>query len=577
MIRNQNNGKYIFFTLIGAILLFCLYAKNIHNICTLWEIPDECGYLFNAALWTKQPWAEVISNNTSYYGFGYSVLLIPLFLVCDSGKELIQGAILVNVILVIVTYFIQIYLMKKIFSKVAKELWILASFACCIYPYIVCNIYKVNSEVLLNLQMWIIALLLYKAVKDNKMIYYILLSLAMVYIFFIHTRGIAIVATITILLFFLCIVKKLTLRRLVFLGIIIFCALLGLYAVKINITNTLGTGKIALSYKNNLSNLINASYLIDRIKWLFADLDIYVIQAVGKLFYLIASTMGFIVFGVSLLTTRLKENFRGKNRVIDEIKILYLFFGLAFLLMFLACCINGTGKTYAYMFYGRYFEYTITPLILLGIGAFYEKEIYPQSILWIMLVTLVTGTITLYLKNYVDVETIGIDTARISGISYIVQQNDGIYLQTIYMVIELTIIYLLICLGILSKKKYNILIILVLMFSFYQTNKVNIAEINRINQNCSSDIDVAEYILENYKDQNIYFIYEPYRYNEFFLRIQVFVKKYPIHLIFPEDIEIVEEGDYIITYKDSEKAVEFRSDTTTNFVMKSTHYELFVE
>ena len=72
------NIQYLIVFLLG-VLIFVLYGSNVKNIYTVWQIGDEAGYLMNAAFFSGHDWSGIYEV-IPYYGYGYSLLLIPFFL-----------------------------------------------------------------------------------------------------------------------------------------------------------------------------------------------------------------------------------------------------------------------------------------------------------------------------------------------------------------------------------------------------------------------------------------------------------------------------------------------------------------
>ena len=80
----------LLFMVIGSALIFLYYSRKIPYIYTVWELADEYGYLANAAYMSGRDWSFMVDL---YYGYGYSILLIPLFWIFDSGLSIIRGAV----------------------------------------------------------------------------------------------------------------------------------------------------------------------------------------------------------------------------------------------------------------------------------------------------------------------------------------------------------------------------------------------------------------------------------------------------------------------------------------------------
>ena len=93
-----------------SVVLLIVYLSNLEHFYTVWEIYDEACYLFNASICSNTvKWQETFAYCNSYYGWGYSILLVPLFWFCKNCVQLIRGAIVVNTLLVVASYY-QMYI-----------------------------------------------------------------------------------------------------------------------------------------------------------------------------------------------------------------------------------------------------------------------------------------------------------------------------------------------------------------------------------------------------------------------------------------------------------------------------------
>lgn len=68
------------------------------------------------------------------------------------------------------------------------------------------------------------------------------------------------------------------------------------------------------------------------------------------------------------------------------------------------------------------------------------------------------------------------------------------------------------------------------------------------------------YIEENRTEQYIYVVEEPFRYFGFYARMQVLIKNERLHIILPEQLEDLEDGAYVITYRNTAVAQSFEED-----------------
>lgn len=571
---NKKSTQIVIMILIGVILGL-YYFSNIKKIYTIWEIEDEAGYLFNASLLSKCDWKEVFSNSNAYYGLGYSLLLSPLFYICETGLELIRGAIAVNIICILFLYFIQIYVMSKIAPKCNCSVLAIISGVICLYPYLLCSSMKVICEAFLTLWVWIIGFLLYKSFSTQKYRYFFLLGVATMYSYFIHMRSVAVIAAVGLILLLGLYSKKINLKKVIcFLLPFIGCFLI-LNIFKKEITGILGSGNIMDNTGTN-KNIITGKFLSDRIKWLLLpqNFNIYALCAVGKIFYLISSTGGIILFGCFEFICVIRDCFKAGIKKIESNQIVVIFMGSCFLIMFILSCVSGTGETYASFIYGRYYEYTVIFLLFLGVYSLLYRNYQNKILLIFMSITAITGYIAIGLEQFNTSDYFGIDTNRYSGFSYAISKNEDFVSTFLFSALLVGIFFEIY--TVLKNKyiKFGVIAVIVLIL-FMPANKVCLEKINEVNINCKSDIDMAEFIMQNGKDEQVYFVYEPYKYDTFYERMQVFLKNKSMHIILPEILDNVKDNDWVITYINSEKANELREKGSVEYVMCSKNYELF--
>ncbi|MCM1047695.1 MAG: glucosyltransferase domain-containing protein [Clostridiales bacterium] len=571
-IENRISVKLMLFA-GGVIIAFLYLFKSLNLVSMMWQMPDEGGYLYNASQFSAFNWQDVFSNSAMFYNYGYSLLLIPLFYICKTGISLIRGCMIVNSICVVIIYVLQVYLISKMYDK-QKKVVIFVSFVTCFYPYLVNTSSFIYCEVFLYCWYLVIAAFLYKAVKTQKIIWYLGLGVTTAYIFFIHTRALVVIAGVCIL-FFMSLWKKWISKNNIIAFMFSFLLLFVLlYILKRNFISALNTGHIASQLNNGeVGNLLSINYFLDRAGWFLGNIKMYILCAIGKFFYIAVSTVGTAIFGIIYVISEVKMMIKRKFQKTDAIDILKCYFFLVFLLMYIACCVNGIGSTYAAMFYGRYYEYCILPIVIMGV--FYLiNNINIINKLIVNIIIICAGILSQKLTDFVDNEWIEIDPVRMSGISYSIKYNEN-YFSIIYFLIIITSIcfVLYICLQKVYLKR--ILIPLIVLCAFILNAKEGLWRINETNNKLSSDLYISDYIVENMQQQKIYFIYEPYKYGSFYQRMQVFIKDYPMYVIFPEEIDEIEDGAFIITYINSELAQKLIMDEEYNFVMDSETYKLF--
>ena len=326
--------------IMGAIIIGFILGKNIPNATTVWELGDEAGYLSNAVYFLGKNWDDVRAE-MPYFAYGYSVFLIPIYLITNTGVQLIQGAMYINLLFAIGTYFLIIYFLEKVGRQENRIITSAISFATCLNSYLCCNVLKVNCESLCVFWYCLTALILYKTIQKRKTCYFVLLGIICSYLFFIHTRMIVIVLALMFTLFisfWLHNLKDYFIRLLVFLGTFLVF-FISLYLVK----NSIVKYASALNTASNAvqGNLIDGNYILNRITWLFMpeNLKLYVLSFISKIFYVIIVSSGTILFGYADLCKSIFQK-QLNNDTVEAFSV-KLFFLLGMTFMIITCTIIG--------------------------------------------------------------------------------------------------------------------------------------------------------------------------------------------------------------------------------------------
>lgn len=146
--RINTSKNQIMVLLLCGLMLLWIYGRNIAKINTVWELGDEASYLWNTAYFLQMNWDEV-GAAYPYSGYGYSLILIPVFLLCKSGVSLIRGACIVNIVCLFLMYILHISILRKVSKNSNSILLPMFAFISCCTPYLASNVYKVLAEVFL--------------------------------------------------------------------------------------------------------------------------------------------------------------------------------------------------------------------------------------------------------------------------------------------------------------------------------------------------------------------------------------------------------------------------------------------
>lgn len=359
--------KHVILSFMLLILFFSL--KYISQLTVPTFLNDEFGYLANAALLTGKNWSG-ITRISAYYSYGYSLVLVPLFLLIKNTAYLYKAIILLNICFYLISYFISFITIKDLFKKIDTRI---IAFVCGIVALYGTNIYNVNYawvEPLIYLIFWVLIYQLNQIYKKGKMINIILFAFLLCYIYMIHQRTIGVVLTGCFCILCLVCNKKIDKKQ----GIVFVLAIVLFMMVGILVKNYIHgclwshaiSEKVAKtnSYGGQLSKIL-AIIQSPQLLWnLFKGM-------IGKYYYLLISTGSLITFGIIKVLKEIKNTFKSKK----EINVVFVFMLFSLMSLIVTSSIFFVAaERFDTLLYGRYSEFAMLPLFIIGILSFINKE-----------------------------------------------------------------------------------------------------------------------------------------------------------------------------------------------------------
>ena len=558
--------------LLGSVLIAFFYMKNIPCINTVWELVDEYGYLANAAYMSGTDWSFMINV---YYGYGYSILLIPLFWFCKTGVQIIRGAILVNSIIMVVLFWVQFALLSRIFPKVNRRFMVLISFALCFYPYLMTSSMKVICECLLTLMVWVCGLLMYEALHTGKWYYYMLLAVALVYTFLVHTRALVFCGVLLFVLVLTLLQKRNNLKKIfIFLGIFLAVLLLGFF-VKSHVIDAVYRNELIETQLNSgevqVGNTLTLASMWNQIVYTFKNLNVmHWLSFVCKMFYLFVATAGMFHIGFCVVMKEAFIELKKYRKWTPETAVKFMFAFSAFVVI-LATIIQIVGRTDAtpYFFYGRYYEYIIGPLTCIGMVYCSEHKIRPAVVIALFASLIVFCIGTMQLSPYLSTQEFYMDSNRAPAFAYITQGRE-IYTEVIqYGGIFIGVVLLLV---VLMNRAFRGQIALLIFLLFMLNNGRIVTHIVGINYDSKEYYNVAEHIHTYYEEDEIYFISGDLPYATSYAGLQSLLGKERLTMIEASELADLEAGDIVITYRADEatqnmEQLQFKVNETNWFIV----------
>ncbi len=296
------------------LLLQCVFAAFIFTIGTyrIKELgtpilhDDEYGYWAASAFFLGQDWSSVTSR-IAYYSYGYGLLLVPLRLlgrILQWGYlELYQNALIVNVFLLIGSYFIACRICKRYMPHMN---WIVRSAACFVTVIYSSNIVYAHitwTENSLYFFFWLFIYTLMRCTDKPSMKNHACLAVSAFYLYTIHQRAVAELIAAVMIILYMRLIKANTFRQTAaFWGSFYLCSLVHTM-IKSKLQNDFYLAKPPAGIKETLMYAFSLKSLVILLIGIFIFFLLY-LQEKGKRKLLcvtiglgLAAVIGFLIYG----------------------------------------------------------------------------------------------------------------------------------------------------------------------------------------------------------------------------------------------------------------------------------------
>lgn len=357
--------KSMLFLYAFLVSVFSVY--NLPNLNQLYVLHDEFGYWANAAHFAGYDWSQLASLSP-YYSYGYSFFLVPLLILFRNSILMYKAAVCLNAAFYVGAFLLSVSCAKRLFPKV--NLYVMQT-VCLVVALYCNNLVQGNltwSEALLYFWFWLIftTILCYQRAYQWK--YGLLIVLELVFLYVIHQRTLGVViAGICTIIYLLIAEKKIDLKKICLLAGGFAAALLLAALVKnILLEHVWVWDNVTVAGHNDYSGqwgkVERAFMTWDGFQNLLSSLG-------GKAFYLLTASCGILFFGVwSCLGNIWKKKLHHENGV-----WIFCILSVAFTLGISAIFWIDGGRIDGVL-YGRYSEFLVGPLLLIGIMYLLEKH-----------------------------------------------------------------------------------------------------------------------------------------------------------------------------------------------------------
>lgn len=343
----------------------CIVCHGISKSYGFYFPADEFGYWSYAAGLAGYDWSDIASLG-SYYSYGYSLILLPVFLIFKDGVIAYRAAMVVNIALLAVCFFI--------LQKMGRTFYAAAAV---FYPTWLFYAGTTFAEILLVTLYLTTCMLLLKYLQTDNKRYMALMLAAMFYMYLVHLRAIGVLVSGTAVLL-LYNIRKYSIRKYIMRNggrkvrsvlvpaaaaavILAVGLLMGLFI------KNYWTGMVYGDTADTLKNANDYAGQFEKIAYIFSieGLKNLIISVSGKILYLGLASYGIAYFGIIYAVRRVREK-----------KYFPLFVLLTTVAALMICAIYtirpGRVDT---LTYGRYHEYVMPVLLMMGIKELCSKAL----------------------------------------------------------------------------------------------------------------------------------------------------------------------------------------------------------
>ncbi|SFP80077.1 hypothetical protein SAMN04487928_108102 [Butyrivibrio proteoclasticus] len=475
--ENRQDIRFVVFFIVFSLVCLCMYG--LHRIYGFSLFPDEFGYWASAAKVLGYNFSEVASIG-SYYSFGYSLILLPILHLLSDSVLAYRCAVVVNLLLQILSFFILKEIFLKFFLKDKKTVSYVLSGIAVLYPPWVFYVQMTMSEALLFFMFVLVTYLMFRYIEKPGMARGILLALSTVYIYSVHMRTIGVFISVFLMIIFegiwrFCITTRNWPGYKVIRNVRPY--ILANAGMIVTITFLIAGFLICTSFKNVItdqlynSGNINTVYINDysgQIGKLLELLTIkgfisFLMSITGKLLYFGCATFGLGFIGIYHLLKRVSEKDRFSFFVLMAVSMQFMVMNI-----YLCRSADFDATRFDLFLHGRYFDFVIPILISLGLYELIKESGGCLKMCLSLLLVVLSGLLSLLavLMNRTGMRDP--HGMLMIGMSYFLDEENVRPAETILfsMIFALLISCIIIAVTHKFKENRNIAIMLVIMIIF---------------------------------------------------------------------------------------------------------------
>ena len=365
MNKEKNNLYKLLFISVLMYIVLC----NLSKLNQIYVIDDEFGYWGVGAYFAGYDWTG-LTPTSPYYGYGLGFIYMIFFKVFKDATIMYKAAIVLNALLLVCAYLLSIRCIKRIYNNIDEKYIILYCSIAALYPNLIVQSQVGWTECLLYFWFWLCVYIVIEIWNNPNIIKCVFFAVILSYGYMVHQRTLGVIISGILIIALGIVLKKLNIKQgIIFFAIILLCFSVG-HEIKLNLQENFW-----LTLDQDVAGMNNISGQVGKIQYIFSLQGIkdLCIGIIGKIIYLITSTYGLILVVIPILFKNviyiIKKSCVEKRLWKLKIKeISFLFLMLAFCSTFAISVIFMIfyDTRLDIVVYGRYIEFTIGPLLIIG-------------------------------------------------------------------------------------------------------------------------------------------------------------------------------------------------------------------
>lgn len=572
---NKNIKSY---KVILSVLIFFIVVMNITYLQQICVIDDEFGYWGTAAYFAGYDWTGV-SGTSPYYGYGLGFFYSIFYKIFHNPVMMYRAAICLNGIFLVISFLLSIRCCEELFLEIDKKYTVLICFILSLYPNTIVQTQIAWTETILYLWFWVLTYLIIVIQKTRKTWPIIVFVGLLIYGVMIHQRTLGVLLSGVLTIVVLSLDKKISVKQMIYFFIVLILGLVVFIGMKDWLeTNFWGTIDVSVQELNNLSGQVSKIQSI----FSYEGIKEFFYGVIAKVGYLVISTHFIILvsfFWLSVQCLKFAYYFiKRKNVDIPEDSITAIFLWCSFVSSFMIAAIT-TAKLDAradVLLYGRYTEFVIGPLLLIGFVLIEKNFNKSNKVIYFFLASLVmTIVICCAIKKY---DFTSFHATNAVGLG---PYMGGKYeFATGLMPLLLLEIIIVIIWVVWSRKRYigNYFIFLVLMLgiTWCEATSYNSSAIYSMQEKFSENITDVVAIIKDSKTKKINYILDDINggklnddlYDRNIKYLQFYLYDSKIDCINLSEIDFIQENQCYVVRKESEAFLQMMKDVKIREEMK---------